>query len=210
MAACFGGPAMIVGNIPPPGLSPLIPGGNCIVAAKPFFGCKGDGSDGDAGSLGLGMNSDNSSVNANACTQGKTSGNSILLPEDRRNLVSYVAGNTARLPEINASMARGGISSLSVGPLISIGGAGDGESDLDVSIDVNALTSFDLGNIIKVKNTRVSAFPDFLMEWVSRQLEEVMNKLTSLPTLYIILPDFSGFEFDAYGKAFDLLSGASS
>ncbi len=32
------------------------------------------------------------------------------------------------------------------------------------------------------------------MEWVTRQLEEIINKLTSLPTLYIILPDFSLFE----------------
>jgi hypothetical protein len=30
------------------------------------------------------------------------------------------------------------------------------------------------------------------MDWVNRQLEEVANKLTSLPTLYIIKPDFRG------------------
>lgn len=30
------------------------------------------------------------------------------------------------------------------------------------------------------------------MDWVNRQLEEVVNKLTSLPTLYIILPDMRG------------------
>ncbi len=156
------------------------------------------------------MNSSNAYINANACTQSKNTGNNILLPEDRKNLVSYVAGNTERLPEINASMARGGISSLSVGPLINIGGATDGESNFEVSIDAGALSSFDVGKIVKVKNTRVSAFPDFLMEWATRQLEEIVNKLTSLPTLYIILPDFSGFDFSSYGKAFDLLSGASS
>jgi hypothetical protein len=44
---------------------------------------------------------------------------------------------------------------------------------------------------VKIKNKRVSAFPDFIMGWVDRQLEEVINKLTSLPTLYVILPDFS-------------------
>ncbi len=30
------------------------------------------------------------------------------------------------------------------------------------------------------------------MDWVNRQLEEVANKLTSLSTLYLIMPDTSG------------------
>lgn len=52
--------------------------------------CKDDGSDGDAGSLGLGINSSAiPSINANACI--KTQGNTVLLPEDRKNIVSYVA-----------------------------------------------------------------------------------------------------------------------
>jgi len=39
---------------------------------------------------------------------------------------------------------------------------------------------------------RISPFPDFVMEWVTRQIEEIANKLTDFPTLYIILPDFNG------------------
>ncbi len=53
MAACFNIMPMISGKVPPPGASPLVPGGNCVVAAKPLLGCKDDGSDGDAGSIGL-------------------------------------------------------------------------------------------------------------------------------------------------------------
>lgn len=104
VAACFNSLPSVTGKIPPQGVSPLVPGGNCVVAAKPLMGCKDDGSDGDAGSLGLGMDSNNSFVNANACV--KPSGNTILLPEDRKNLLSYVRGDNAHLPEINASMAR--------------------------------------------------------------------------------------------------------
>ena len=122
----------------------------------------------------------------------------MLLPQDRTNLISYVAGDTAHLPEINASIAQGKLSSLSSGPLIGIGTNGGGASDFEVAIDAAALTNFDFGNIIKIKNSRVSAFPDFLMDWATRQLEEVVNKLTSLPTLYIILPDFSGFDISGY------------
>lgn len=44
------------------------------------------------------------------------------------------------------------------------------------------------------------------MDWANRQLEEVINKLTSLPTLYIILPDFTGFDITGYGKIFDRFS----
>jgi hypothetical protein len=38
---------------------------------------------------------------------------------------------------------------------------------------------------------RTSAFPDFIMDWVTRQIEEIANKLTDFPTLFVILPDFS-------------------
>lgn len=196
VAACFGS-NVANGYLPPPGISPLVPGGNCVVAAKPLMSCKDDGSDGDAGSLGLGIDSNNSYVNANACS--KTTGkDNALLPEDKKNLIAYVGGDNSRLPAINASLAGGGLSSFSVGPLVGIGTNGGGDSNFDVSIDSAAIKNFDFGSIIKIKNTRVSAFPDFLMEWATRQLEEVVNKLTSLPTLYIILPDFSGFDISGY------------
>jgi hypothetical protein len=29
------------------------------------------------------------------------------------------------------------------------------------------------------------------MDWVTRQIEEIVNKLTDFPTVFIILPDFS-------------------
>jgi hypothetical protein len=31
-----------------------------------------------------------------------------------------------------------------------------------------------------------------MSDWVERQIEEIVTKLTDFPTLYIILPDFSG------------------
>jgi len=48
------------------------------------------------------------------------------------------------------------------------------------------------------------------MDWANRQLEEVVNKLTSLPTLYVIFPDIEGLDLSGYkdfpeklGTAFD-------
>ena len=31
-----------------------------------------------------------------------------------------------------------------------------------------------------------------MMDWATRQTEEFVNKLTDLPTIFIILPDFTG------------------
>lgn len=48
------------------------------------------------------------------------------------------------------------------------------------------------------------------MDWANRQLEEVVNKLTSLPTLYIILPDFSGLDISGYKNFADAFSKGKS
>jgi hypothetical protein len=75
--------------------------------------------------------------------------------------------------------------------VIGIGAASGQDPNFEVGINSDAIKNFDVGNILKIKLDRVSAFPEFIMDWVNRQTEEVVNKLTSLPTLYIILPDFS-------------------
>lgn len=67
------------------------------------------------------------------------------------------------------------------------GGAAGGS----IGIDMTAVGNGDWGNILKIDMKRIFPFPDFLMQWVTRQIEEFSNKLTDLPTLYIILPDFS-------------------
>lgn len=47
---------------------------------------------------------------------------------------------------------------------------------------------FDLGNVVNVKNVRIPAFPDFIMDWWDRQTAEVSNKLFTLPNIIIIPP----------------------
>jgi hypothetical protein len=75
--------------------------------------------------------------------------------------------------------------------VVGIGLSSGQDPNFEVGIDPSAIKNFDPGNIVKIKLDRVSAFPEFIMDWVNRQTEEIINKLTSLPTLYIILPDFS-------------------
>ncbi len=192
IAACFGVVPAAMGRVPPQGVSPVVPGGNCIVAAKPLLGCKDDGSDGDVSSQGM-ANSDGF-FNANSCTP-KTEKRPLTTSE-RSYVRSYVRGSTndksimsgltAALPFISAGPSGRGSS-----PVVGIGMASGQDPNFEVGINPTALKNFDVGNILKIKLDRVSAFPEFIMDWVNRQTEEVVNKLTSLPTLYIILPDFS-------------------
>ena len=77
------------------------------------------------------------------------------------------------------------LNQLSSRPLISMGNSSNGDVSIDLEIDPKAAN---IGDVVKIKNIRVPAFPEFIMDWVNRQVEEIINKLTILPTLYIILP----------------------
>lgn len=187
---------MLSGRIPPMGVSPVVPGGNCIVAATPLLGCKDDGSDGNIDDLGI--SDGNGTLNAASCKNGKTA--DMITEDEQKKIADYVrrreslgANDTSFVGDIVRNMSgRSGIR-VPNRPLLSIGGrSGGGGSQFDISIDPSAITSFNKGSIVKISQKRVSAFPDFIMDWVNRQLEEVANKLTSLPTLYIIKPDFRG------------------
>ena len=63
-----------------------------------------------------------------------------------------------------------------------------------------------------MKNRRIAGFPEFLMDWAARQMDEVTNKLLTLPNLVIVLPrnfnqngvidtSFSNFSVDYAKKA---------
>lgn len=59
-----------------------------------------------------------------------------------------------------------------------------------VELDTSALASGNFQDIIQIKNKRISAFPGFMMDWVERQLDEITSKLTNLPKVFVVLPDF--------------------
>ena len=54
--------------------------------------------------------------------------------------------------------------------------------------------------MIQIENSRVAPFPDFVMDWVTRQVEEIVVKLTDLPTLHVILPTFDHLIDDDWGE----------
>ncbi len=197
MAMCFGWPSSIMWNSNPKWASPLVPGWNCIVAAAPLSSCKSDGSQWNVGNLGASPisnsnSSQNSFVNSNSCRQDP-----VIEPisaETNENIAKYIRWDSSYAKTIlNNTSVQNWWLNLEAWPLISIWWGGDSSwmNSLDVSIDSKALTNFDFWNIVKVNFKRVVSFPDFIMDWVTRQIEEIVTKLTTLPTLYIILPDFS-------------------
>lgn len=60
-------------------------------------------------------------------------------------------------------------------------------TEVDISISgSNTLDSIDA--TVNVKNKRIAAFPDFMMEWLTRQTEELVNTLFTPPNLTVIPP----------------------
>ncbi len=117
IAACFGGTSAVTGRIPPQAVSPLVPGGNCVVAAKPLLGCKDDGSDGSFQDMG---SSDNGTLNAGSCKNATSS--DTISPSDQAKIRSYVQGNTSVIKDIIANANGRGSMRMPSGPLLTMGG----------------------------------------------------------------------------------------
>ncbi|MBW7954446.1 VCBS repeat-containing protein [Candidatus Gracilibacteria bacterium] len=190
IAVCFGAPPIVAGYSNPPGLHPFVPGGNCVVAATPLLGCKDDGSDGEIYNMGQG-----DIINGNC---SKKQDKKPYLGQDGGDYLNYKnsgykkPGLDDRLKDILTTVASGPTQrwNLPNDPLLNIGGQGD--ENLSVDVDFGALKNGNFGDVVNINMQRISPFPDFVMEWVTRQIEEIANKLTDFPTLYIILPDFNG------------------
>ena len=213
IAVCFGWPAMAAGYSNPPGIAPVVPGWNCIVAAVPLIGCDGE-NDGDPTSLGhpsyvagLSWNWVGSSdgwygiINGN-CSSGWAHRNNTPSTLDQsavsdyleyRNGWSYSSDLETALTDALSRVARdGGNYYVSGWPVIDVAWGWEWNTNIDVEFDLDNATAGDFSDVVKVDLQRVSPFPNFLMDWVTRQMEEVVTKLTNLPKIFIILPDTSG------------------
>ncbi|MDD2870584.1 MAG: VCBS repeat-containing protein [Candidatus Gracilibacteria bacterium] len=189
-AICFGGPASVAGVTIPESVAPLVPGGNCIVVAKKTFGCAGDGSDGDPASTGIPMYSADGSygiINGN-CDKLEFN----LNPPNKEKIGVYLKEAQKGPVEQAFDFLPGDFSETPITPLFRAGG----DSDIAVSVDVAGMLDGNFEDIVKINMRRISPFPSWLMDWVTRQIEEIANKLTDFPTLFVILPDFSGI-FDS-------------
>lgn len=204
-AICFWPNTLWYAN--PPWVHPIVPGWNCVVAAMPLLWCQDDGSDGHIGELlppgiwDFGIINGNCSDDSDYQSLRDDDGNlfdDTLVREYIQFKKTWIATPSFkdRLKQALSTVASGRrYSWWAVFPreaFINLQGWGADDMTLSVDIDAGALVNWNFQDVVKVQMKRVWPFPDFLMEWVTRQIEEVVTKLTDLPTLVIILPDMSG------------------
>lgn len=198
---CFWWPARLMWQSNPKWMHPFVPGWNCIVAAMPMFWCKDDWSDWEIQNMW-----EWNIINWN-CTSDNISTKIPYLWNVAWDYIDYkktwrkTSTLEPTLKEVFSTVARWPRSKweLPNGPLLNIWS--NWNSDLNVDVDFWALKNWNFEDVLKIQMTRISPFPDFIMEWVTRQIEEIANKLTDFPTLYVILPDF-GWVFDSDWSGF--------
>ena len=73
-----------------------------------------------------------------------------------------------------------------------MGGASPDGALASVSIEIDTAKPLTASNIIKLDNKRIAGFPDFIMDWVSRQTDELVTAFFTPPSLVIIPPTSIG------------------
>ncbi len=185
VAACFWAPASVAAYSNMPWVSPLFPGWNCIVVAEPILWCSNDWSSWNPASLWQPTYwKDFWFINWNC--PWDIEGEPTLDKSYVDNYYDHLANWT------NNSSLAGYENNLNTGisnnwPLFSIGWTWE---EVSVSIDPSN-NSIDYSDVEEIVQKRIQAFPWFLMNWVTRQIEEIVTKLTDFPTIFVVLPDFS-------------------
>ncbi len=203
-AICFWWPAVEAWRALFPWLYPLVQWWNCIVAAMPLIWCKWDWSDGDPTQYNYPLNYWNYSLLNWSCKNTTELAQSKYFKFDDNFIPIYKKykkwdKSTSVMDTLKAAFKKiaSGTnygSTIPNWPLVSIWAWNDPNNALwnfSIEIDTNALKAFNFKNVIKIKNTWITDFPAFLMDWVDRQIEEIFTKLTSFPSLIVVLPDFS-------------------
>lgn len=197
-AICFWWPAAVAWITIPEAVSPLVPGWNCIVVAKKTFGCAWDGSDWDPASTGIPMYSADWSYGIINWNCDKLEFN--LNPPNKEKIWVYLKEAQKWPVEQAFDFLPWDFSETPITPLFRAWW----DSDIAVSVDVAGLLDWNFEDIVKINMRRISPFPSWLMDWVTRQIEEIANKLTDFPTLFVILPDFSWiFDSDWWLKSWN-------
>ncbi len=198
LAVCFWWPAIVAWNSNPMWVYPLVPGGNCIVTAQPLFWCE-EGF-GNPWGLGFPWSWDFWVLHANC--QGSSSESldspTELSSDFMDDYLTYLSTDEVSeemyadyIDELKFISQNSGTYNLPTKPFIQIWWS-QGVSEISVSLDTEKIRNRDFSDIVQVQNKAVGGFPGFMMNWVDQQLDEITSKLTNLPKIYVILPDFWG------------------
>ena len=188
--------------LPTPWLSPIVPWWNCIVAAAPLFGCSSDWSDGDITDIG---SPDIDwwtywvyNWNCNYSDKNKWSEN-FLKNQDIEDYITYKTDWTLvdrareNLKEAFKHIAKWWWWNywISNQPIFKMWNKSNSNMwELNIKVDPSALSKWNFRDVVKMKMTSIPSFPEFIMEWVKEQWQEIIN-YADFPTVTVILPDFS-------------------
>lgn len=62
---------------------------------------------------------------------------------------------------------------------------------IQISLNPDAMKFKNFGKVLDINLKSIKGFPNFIMDWYQRQMDEIMSSLTHLPDLKIYLPDLS-------------------
>lgn len=190
-AICFD-QANTKGRTPMLGAWPATKWWNCIVMTTSMPVCKDDGSlsDGDVRPFSwLGTMSD--TWNAGSCTIKAHTTSKVEDTNLTNDIIDYLKSpDTRRINDLYTRLARRWSTPVTVGPVLQIGVPSSGATEVWVEVDTTKPLT--VSNIVKLKNQRISAFPDFLMDWLTRQTTEVTTALFTPPQRQVIPPTSYG------------------
>lgn len=62
--------------------------------------------------------------------------------------------------------------------------------DVGVGLGPNGLEYTGFDQILNIDMQSVKAFPNFIMDWVQRQVDEIVTSLADLPDVRVVWPQF--------------------
>ena len=232
VAACVWATARLAWNIPPIWLSPLIPGWNCVVLAKPLPNmCKDEELLADPESIwpvkmcsAPCMAKDDWNVdlqkswkhspfwviNWNCSAEAQNERSKVINKLDDKLVEEYLKYKkdwkiTDSLSSWSCSIWKG--TNVLNNSLLKLNSknlkVSEGDIELDYASNGN---EFVFKDVEELSQQRVAPFPDFITWWVNDQLEEFITKLVDFPTLFVVLPDFSNLYNADWWKYWDELS----
>ncbi|MCT4617445.1 MAG: taxilin [Candidatus Gracilibacteria bacterium] len=199
IAVC-GGFNFINGRIPPPGVSPIVPGGNCIVIAGLGNMCSDDEEDNNEGVDETIGSPDSSCSSYSIFNSGSCSPSidpsKMVLPHDLvKNIFDTDASDKGNVDyDFYEDFAKNiGTDGYFTGEDLFSGLTTGGGEGMDVGIGFNSEEGgFSITIPDEIKNLRIGSFPAFFMMRFEKQMEEIINKVMDFPKLIIILPDTEG------------------
>ena len=77
-----------------------------------------------------------------------------------------------------------------------------GTGIIQISLDPSAMKFKSFGDVIDIQMRSIRTFPNFVMDWYHRQIDEIVASLANLPDIKIVLPELSGLADSGWMSSF--------